>query len=134
MKKRVVARSFLLPALALALVLPACADKEMAYTLPLNEVRVVPVQLAEAGYTPSLIEAQQGDRLLLQVENMAARTHYLTVKNPRGGFIRSVVLPAGETVMIPLLLTEGGIWSFYGEDSVQGPVNTRGTIGVTPRQ
>jgi hypothetical protein len=133
MRNSLVARLFLLMGLLPVLALQACAEKEMAYTLPLNEIRVIPLQVSETGYTPSLIQASLGDRLLLEVENRVARTHYLTLKNSRGEFIRSVVLPAGQPVEIPLLITEEGIWTFYGEKPLRDSPFFQGRIQVEPR-
>ncbi|MEZ4599723.1 MAG: hypothetical protein R2940_08035 [Syntrophotaleaceae bacterium] len=119
--------------LSLLLLLPACSEKEVAYTLPLGEERVIRVQLDDARFTPSMIQALHGDRLLLQVYNTESKTHYLTVKNPRGDFIRSVVLPAGETVQIPLLLTDEGVWRFYGEKPLQESNGMQGSITAVAR-
>lgn len=115
--------------LLLIVLLPACAGKPTVYTVPLNGVeRVVSLQADSFSFAPSIIRAHQGDRLLLKVTNEAGIRHNLTVRNPRGELIRDILLPAGETVEVPLLLTDEGIWEFFCNKPMHETLGMAGRI------
>jgi uncharacterized cupredoxin-like copper-binding protein len=115
--------------LLLLLLLSACAGQPTVYTVPQNGAeRVVSLQADSFSFAPSIIRAHQGDRLLLRVSNMAGIRHNLTVRNPRGELIRDVHLPAGETVEVPLLLTDEGTWEFVCNKPLHETLGMAGRI------
>jgi uncharacterized cupredoxin-like copper-binding protein len=96
--------------------------------------KIVFIEATSFSFMPTVIQAHQGDRLVLRVVNGAGAVHNLTVKNPRGETAASVDLPAGETVEIPLELTDSGTWPFYCDKPFHKPLGMSGSIEVAPRR
>ncbi len=125
----------ILPILLVILLLPACAAKKTVVAVSSDGgEKIVLIEAASFSFMPTVIRAHQGDRLVLRVVNGAGAGHNLTVKNPRGEPVASVDLPAGETVEIPLELTESGTWPFYCDKPFHKTLGMSGNIEAAPRQ
>lgn len=113
----------------LILVLPGCAGQRTVFSVPPGGgAIIVPMQADSFSFSPGIIRARQGDRLVLRVANAAGMEHNLTVDDPLGRRVLSVDLPAGETVEVPLELTEGGIWAFYCDKPLHKSLGMTGRI------
>ncbi|MGE4542499.1 MAG: cupredoxin domain-containing protein [Pedobacter sp.] len=115
----------------LFLILSACAQKTTVVTVVPSEGRqVIAIRASNFSLIPMVIRAHHGDHLLLQVTNAVATAHNLTIKNPTGDVVRSVDLGAGESVEIPLDLTEGGTWKFFCNKPLHETLGMSGRIEV----
>jgi plastocyanin len=119
--------------LLLILALSACAGKTTEVTVvPADGKRVVVIRASSFSLTPTVIRAHNGDHLLLQVTNAAGTVHNLTIKKPGGEIVRSVDLGAGESVEVPLDLTESGTWKFYCNKPFHETLGMSGSIEAMP--
>lgn len=115
----------------LFLILSACAQKTTVVTVvPGEGKQVITIRASDYSLMPTVIRAHHGDHLLLQVTNAVATAHNLTIENPAGEIVRSVELGAGESVEIPLDLTEGGTWKFYCNKPFHETLGMSGRIEV----
>jgi uncharacterized cupredoxin-like copper-binding protein len=116
-----------------SLVIWGCAPGTVVYNVPAAGAgRVVAMTASSFEFSPAVINAHQGDRLVLKVTNSAGLDHNLTIKNPEGTMIQSVPLPAGKTVEVELKLIEAGHYRYYCNRPFHSTLGMTGNIESLP--
>jgi plastocyanin len=92
---------------------------------------VVEMKASDFKFTPNNLEARAGDRLEFRIENVSGKNHNFTIKNPRGEILRSVALPAHQTVTLTLDLPDDGTYHFYCDVDLDAALGMKGWITVT---
>jgi plastocyanin len=120
--------------MTMAWTLVGCAGKGGVFEVPAGTgEKEVSLKASSFAFDPAVIKAQQGDVLLLKVENLAVMEHNLTIKNPAGGILQSVTLPAGKTVTVPVTLAESGTYALTCDRPMHTTLGMSGRIEVAPQ-
>jgi len=125
----------LLLMMLLTLTLSGCARKRAVLEVPagMGETEVS-MTTSSFAFDPGVIKANQGDILILKVENIAAIEHNLTIRSPEGATLQSVILPTGKTVPVSVNLAEGGVYSFFCDHPMHKTLGMSGRIEVKPKE
>ncbi|MGW8223281.1 MAG: cupredoxin domain-containing protein [Syntrophobacteria bacterium] len=125
----------LLVMMVLTLTLVGCAGKGTVLEVPVGMGEAtVSMKASSFAFDPAVIKANQGDILILKVENIANIEHNLTIKNPEGAILHSVTLPAGKTVTVSVSLSEVGVYSYYCDHPMHTTLGMSGRIEVKPKK
>lgn len=92
--------------------------------------KVVKMIASSFKFVPSVIQAQKGDILIMEVENLSSLTHNLTIEDPEGRTMESVDLPGKETVAVRISLPERGIYGFLCDKPFHAALGMKGRIEV----
>ncbi len=115
----------------MAIALAGCARPERTVTAPPGTgEKVIEMSAGSFYFNPNVIEAQQGDQLLLLIENISAFEHNITIVSPSGEIVAARDLPAGRTVPVKLTLTESGEYPFHCEKPMHPRFGMRGRLEV----
>ncbi len=79
-------------------------------------------------FAPSVIIAQKGSTLVLNITNVSGEAHNITVKNPAGKIIKSEDLPAHKTVTVQIRLATAGFYPFYCDKPFHTTLGMKGHI------
>jgi plastocyanin len=119
-------------AVAAALAAGACAHRQPLTVVNAPEGRaVVDMKASDYKFTPNNLEARAGDRLDFRIENVSAKNHNFTIKNPKGEILKNVALPAHQTVTFTLDLPVEGMYHFYCDIDLHSALGMKGWITVT---
>jgi plastocyanin len=100
--------------LLVLLALAGCAPSKASYTVPAGpEAKVIRMTASSFRFEPNEIFARSGDRLTIEVKNVAGMEHNLTVQDPEGIVLLDLTLPAGQTQSAALELAKPGEYRFY---------------------
>jgi len=88
----------------------------------------VRVTASSFSFEPSQILARAGVPLTLQVQNTWSSAHNLTVTDPAGAVLRSVVLPPGELVTVEVPVAGPGVYGFYCNETFHSTLGMKGRI------
>ena len=106
-------RRYLLGLLGMMLVVAACAGPQKMLSVPPGAgEKVIEVKASSFRFDPNVIQAHQGDRLVLLIHNTAGIAHNFTLKDPAGKVLFSKDLPASETVRLEVSLSRRGTTLF----------------------
>lgn len=126
-------RRRILSLVVLALLVWGCTPGTVVYKVPAGGTeRVVAMTASNFEFSPAVIKAHQGDRLVLKVTNSAGLDHNLTIKDPQGGILQDVPLPAGKTVEIKVALTEAGDYPYLCGRPFHSTLGMTGRIESLP--
>lgn len=107
----------------------ACGGLQKQVTVSPEEGRkVIAIEASSFKFVPNNIKATQGDEILIKVTNISDSTHNFTLNNPQGLTIKSVDLPAGQTVEISTALSEAGQYEFYCDKPLHPSLGMKGQI------
>lgn len=110
-----------------------CAPGTGVYNVPAGSAnQAVTMTASSFEFSPAIIHAHRGDRLLFKVTNRAGLDHNLTIEDPQGKTIQSVPLPAGKTVEVELNLTEAGLYHYFCNRPLHSTLGMTGTIESRP--
>jgi plastocyanin len=92
--------------------------------------KAVMITASSFKFEPNVIQAQRGDVLALKIENVSDGAHNLTIKDPRGDIVKSVDLPARETVHLVVDFPEAGVYEIYCDKPFHDTMGMKGRIEV----
>ena len=111
--------------------LVGCASHRVSFTVPDGPgEKTIQLKASSFAFKPNEIIARQGDRLVLQVENTVGIGHNLTMEDPQGNLLFSLVLPAGQTLKRELDLPQSGEYLFYCDKPLHSTMGMTGRIVV----
>jgi plastocyanin len=106
-----------------------CTQHKVSFSVPGGkELKVVQMTASSFRFEPDDILARVGDRLLLQVKNVAGIEHNLTVEDPQGNVLVDLPLPAGQTVSEELELSQPGEYRFHCGKPLHSTLGMEGRI------
>lgn len=92
--------------------------------------KVVKMTASNFKFKPSTIQAQKGDVLAIEVENVSSQEHNLTVKDPKGKTIESARLPGKVTTRVRIALSEAGTYKLICNKPLHALLGMKGRIEV----
>ena len=115
----------------MVLLLAGCASlqPQVALSEKAGE-KVVELKAESFKFEPNNIKAFEGDAVLFRIENSSDSTHNFTITNPQQQLIKSVALPAKETVEIKVSFSEPGIYEFYCDKPLHSSFGMKGQVEV----
>jgi len=124
-------RRYLLGFLGLTLVVAGCAGPPKMATVPSGPgEKVIQMKASSFDFDPNVIQAHQGDRLVLVIRNTADTTHNFTVKNPSGEVLVTKDLPENSTVRVDVPLSQAGKYPFYCDKPFHAVFGMKGRLVV----
>ena len=124
-------RRYLLGLLVMILAVAACAGPQITLNVPPGTgEKVVEVKASSFHFAPNLIQARQGDRLVLLIDNTAGISHNFTLKDPAGKVLVSKDLPAQKTVRLEVSLSQAGDYPFYCDKPLHAAFGMKGRFVV----
>lgn len=121
--------ALVLAAACLAALAAGCVPKKAAYLVPPGETGVA-IEASSFEFKPNLIQAREGEALLLKVTNVAGMTHNLTILDPQGKSLANADLPTGQTTEISLPPLTAGAYPFYCDKPLHPSFGMKGEIRV----
>ena len=112
---------------SLALVSAGCAGPGRLVELPAGQTEIG-LTAKSFSFDPEQIVVPANGTLTLRVRNASESTHNLTVTDPDGATLRSVELPAGETVSVEVPLARPGVYRFYCAKAFHPTLGMEGRI------
>ena len=113
------------------LVVAACAGPQKMLSVPPGAgEKVIEVKASSFRFDPNVIQAHQGDRLVLLIHNTAGIAHNFTLKDPAGKVLFSKDLPASETVRLEVSLSQAGDYPFYCDKPLHEAFGMKGRLVV----
>jgi uncharacterized cupredoxin-like copper-binding protein len=124
-------RRYLLGFVGMTLMFFGCAGPQKTLIVPAGTgEKVVQMKASSYEFYPNVIQAHQGDRLVLVIQNVAGTTHNFTVKNPSGEVMVTKDLPANEAVRVEVRLTQAGEYPFYCDKPLHAVFGMKGHLEV----
>ena len=111
----------------LALVTAGCSGPGRLVQLPAGQAEIG-LTAKSFSFDPEQIVAPANGTLTLRVRNVSESNHNFTVTDPDGAILRSVELPAGETVPVEVSLGRPGVYRFYCATAFHPTLGMEGRI------
>lgn len=92
--------------------------------------RVVEMTASNMKFEPSVVQAQVGDNLSLEIRNTASGTHNFTLKGPKGQVMKSVDLAPNQKTTVKISLEEAGVYEFYCDKPFHTTMGMKGRLEV----
>lgn len=92
--------------------------------------KTVAVQASSFSFEPSSFQALKGDTLVFKISNTASITHNFTIKDPKGRILKSVDLPANQTVSTEIAFPEPGTYEFFCDKPLHSTLGMKGSVEV----
>jgi uncharacterized cupredoxin-like copper-binding protein len=119
--------------LVVILLVAACATRQPLVTIePSKGETVLPVRASSFKFEPNNIKAYKGNLIALRIDNISGTIHNFTIKDPQGHILKSVPLPAKETTVVRVDLSEPGVYEFYCDKPFHAAFGMKGRIDVQP--
>jgi len=118
--------------LAALLVIVSCAVTRKPVGIPTTEngEKSIKIKAGSFRFEPSNIEAQQGDFLIINVENISSRDHNFSIKDPQGEIMTSADVPVKKTIEVKIRLKDPGIYEFFCDKPLHPMLGMKGTLEV----
>jgi plastocyanin len=116
--------------LSFALAAAGCAGKgaPMKMTAGGPGKKTVAIEASNFEFKPSSIQTLKGDTLVLKISNTSSTVHNFTIKNLKGGVLKSVELPGNQTVSVEIAFPEVGIYEFYCDKTFHSTMGMKGSV------
>lgn len=119
-------------AIGMLATLAGCAAHKVAYTVPEGPgEEIIAIKATNFRFEPNEVTAKVGSKVVLQVRNTSGWTnHNLTLQDPNGAVLLSLLLPAGQAVAAKVDLDRPGTYTFYCGKPFHSSMGMTGTIEV----
>ena len=112
---------------SLALVTAGCSGPGRLVQLTAGQAETG-ITAKSFSFDPEQIVVPANGTLTLRVRNASGSNHNFTVADPDGATLRSVELPAGETVSVEVPLGRPGVYRFYCAKAFHPTLGMEGRI------
>jgi len=116
--------------LLLLLISGVCVAAESDVKTGGGKERVVEMTASNMKFEPSVVQAQVGDHISLEIRNTASGSHNFTLKDPKGQVMVSVDLPPNQKTTVKISLEEAGVYEFNCDKPFHTTMGMKGRLEV----
>ena len=109
MKKKDV---LIMAALGFAVLISSCARLQTPGRVEGGQ-NIVEMTASDFKFQPNNVATRAGESILFRIQNVTGTSHNFTLKDPKGGTVQSVDIPAKQSVDVRATFSEPGTYTFY---------------------
>ena len=93
---------------------------------------VIDMSASDFEFKPNNITTRSGSTLTFNIKNVSGTGHNFTIKSPNGEKIRSVDIPAKQSIQTKVTFSQPGTYKFYCDVTGHTALGMKGQVVVSP--
>ena len=125
-------RVLMIVALGLVVFVSSCARLQQPVTVEGGQ-NIVRMTASDFKFQPNNVTTRAGQSILFQIQNVTGTSHNFTLKDPDGGTVQNVDIPAKQSVDIKVTFSRPGTYKFYCDRTGHSQLGMKGQVVATGR-
>ncbi len=118
----------------MVLLLTGCSSLQPQVALSEKESqKIVELKAESFKFEPNNVKAFEGDTVLFRIENSSDSAHNFTITNPQQQILKSIALPAKNTIDISVSFAKPGVYEFYCDKPFHSSFGMKGQIELVEK-